>query len=252
MVSKGYIGRLGHTMSAILQIVRPALRSVRGHDLPTQVLNVGLTGGIGSGKSTVAQMMQAYGVALVDLDRISHALTQAGGRAMAPILAHFGAQALDASGALNRGFIRERVFAQPEERTVLEQIVHPLIAQEAFEQAHALAKQADCIVYDIPLLVESARWQERLDWIVVVACERETQRQRVQSRSANMSLATIDAIISAQATLDQRLAIANAVIDNRENTANRLNLLRQVDILNDYMKVLRTHKHYKHNLQGQT
>ena len=93
-------------MSGVLQILNPYLRTVALHDLPANVLNVGLTGGIGSGKSTVAALLQAHGVALIDLDRISHELTEAGGRAIAPIVAHFGAQAMDAKGALNRAFIR--------------------------------------------------------------------------------------------------------------------------------------------------
>lgn len=239
-------------MSAVLQILDPNLREVTLNELPVSVLNVGLTGGIGSGKSTVAHILQSYGVPVLDMDRISHELTQAGGRAMAPIVAHFGMQAMDASGALNRAFIRERIFADPSERAVLEQIVHPLIAQEVLTRAQALAQRYDCIVYDIPLLAESDAWQQRLDWIVVVDCEPEVQIARVRARSPNLDVKAIQAIIAAQATGEQRRAIANAVIDNRENTPNRLNLIRQVDILGNYMNVLRTRKQYNYNLQRQT
>ena len=238
-------------MSGVLQILNPYLRTVALHDLPANVLNVGLTGGIGSGKSTVAALLQAHGVALIDLDRISHELTEAGGRAIAPIVAHFGAQAMDAKGALNRAFIRERVFADPSERVALEQILHPMIAQEVLARSHDCAQSVDCIVYDIPLLVESRAWQQRLDWVMVVDCSRQVQIQRVQTRNPNMDVKTIQAIIAAQASPEQRFAIANAVLDNRENTVNRLNLVHQVDILTDYMKALGAHKQCKKNLQRQ-
>ena len=239
-------------MKGVLQILRPYLRpSLRmmteRAELPAHVLNVGLTGGIGSGKSTVAQLMQSHGFAVIDLDRISHELTQAGGRAIAPIVAHFGSAAMAADGALNRAFIRERVFAEPSERAALEGILHPMIEQEVFAQARHWAQQAQCIVYDIPLLVESERWQARLDWIVVVDCESEVQLQRVQARNPQMDVTTIKAIISAQASPDQRRAIANALIDNRQNTPNRLNLSRQVDILTNYINALCAQKQCKQN-----
>ena len=238
-------------MKGILQILRPSLRSLvcvtEQAQLPTGVLNVGLTGGIGSGKSTVAQLMQAHGFAVIDLDRISHELTQAGGRAIAPIVAHFGASAMAADGALNRAFIRERVFAEPSERAVLEGILHPMIEQEVFAQAQRLAQYAQCIVYDIPLLVESKHWQARLDWVVVVDCEPEVQLQRVRARNPQMDVKTIKSIISAQASSEQRRAIANALIDNRQNTPNRLNLSHQIDILSNYINVLCAQKQCKQN-----
>ena len=122
-----------------------------------------------------------------------------------------------------------------------------MIEQEVFAQARHLAQQAKCIVYDIPLLVESERWQARLDWIVVVDCESEVQLQRVQARNPQMDVTTIKAIISAQASPDQRRAIANALIDNRQNTPNRLNLSRQVDILTNYINALCAQKQCKQN-----
>lgn len=241
-------------MNGVLQILRPYLRSslhvmTERAELPAHVLNVGLTGGIGSGKSTVTQLMQSRGFAVIDLDRISHELTQAGGSAVMPIVAHFGSAAMAADGALNRAFIRKRVFAEPAERMMLEGILHPMIEQEVFAQARYLAKQAKCIVYDIPLLAESERWQTRLDWIVVVDCEPEVQLQRVRARNPQMDVKTIKDIISAQASPDQRRSIANALIDNRQNTLNLLNLSRQVDILTNYISALCAQKQCKQNRQ---
>ncbi len=232
-------------MNGVLQILRTQLRRVTYGELPPHVLNVGLTGGIGSGKSTVAGILQSHGVPVIDMDRISHELTQAGGRALAPIQAHFGSRAIAVDGALNRAFIRDRVFADPSERVALENILHPMIAQEVITRAHTLAHLGHLVVvYDIPLLVESETWQKRLDWIVVVDCDPDVQIQRVLNRNPNLELKTVQSIIAAQASSDQRRQIANALIDNRQNLSNRLNLVRQVAILTNYMSVLSTQKQY--------
>ena len=232
-------------MSLGLQIIRPYLRPVSIKDLPKQVLNIGLTGGIGSGKSTIARLLQAHGMGLIDLDQISHALTQTHGRALPEIAAYFGAHAISEDGSLNRSFIRERVFNHPEERQILEKILHPMIAQEALQCAHQLVLSKQCIIYDIPLLAESSTWQDRLDWIVVIESEIEVQIKRVKKRHSQMDEQAIKSIIAAQASTQQRRLIANALVDNRENTHNCLNLVHQVDILTDYIRILCSQKHLR-------
>mgnify|MGYP003620983491 CR=1 FL=1 len=223
-------------MGSVLNIIRPAWRVVSVYDLPHQTFNIGLTGGIGSGKSTVAGILRTYGIPVVDLDQISRDLTAENGLAVLEIAAHFGSQAMLPSGALNRTFMRELVFNEPEKKSVLEQILHPMILRSAREQAHELAKHASCIVYDIPLLTESESWQQRLDWIAVVTCDVPTQIQRVQGRNPEMSVETIRAIILSQAMPEQREAIANVLIDNKKQVQG-LNLKHQVAILAQYIKI---------------
>ena len=175
------------------------------------MFKLGLTGGIGSGKTKVADMLAELGATVIDTDLIAHALTAAGGLAIEPIRAAFGDQAIADTGALDRNYMRERVFDEPGDRKQLEAIIHPLIAQEAQLQA----KQASgCyVVFVVPLLVESGRWVDRLDRVCVVDCEPQTQIERVQARSG-LSQERIEKILAAQASREQRLACADDVIDN--------------------------------------
>ena len=160
---------------------------------------IGLTGGIGSGKSTVLGMLQALGAAAIDADAISRATTAAGGAAIPRIAQVFGPEFVTADGALDRGRMRERAYAHPEARRELEQIIHPLVGEEIARQVDAaLAAGARCIVYDIPLLVESGRWRQQLDRVLVVDCEPETQVARVVARSG-LAPDEVRAIIAAQA-----------------------------------------------------
>ena len=123
-------------------------------------VRIGLTGGIGSGKSTVLAMLQELGAVAIDADAISRATTAPGGRAIALIAQKFGADFITADGALDRVKMRERAYAHPEARRDLEQIIHPLVGEEIGRQVDAaLAAGARCIVFDIPLLVESGRWR---------------------------------------------------------------------------------------------
>ncbi len=221
-------------MHTVLSIPRPALHTPGAQaQLPNSVLNIGLTGGIGSGKSTVSRLLRERGVAVIDLDGISHELTQANGRAMPEIVAQFGADAMQADGALNRAWMRARVFENPELRKKLEAITHPLIAQVTVERAHewVSAGVQGCVVYDIPLLAEGTFWHEQLDWVVVVETERVTQIERVQARSPQLSVTDIEQIIDAQASPDERRNIANVLINNEKNQTNLLNLGLQIDIL---------------------
>ena len=179
-----------------------------------QPLRLGLTGGIGSGKSTVGQMMASLGASLIDADRISREVTGPGGAAMPAIQTTFGEAYVDASGALDRARMRQLAFSQPQARSQLEAIVHPLVAlqsqqriQQAIQSGHAL------IVFDIPLLAESGRWARRLDAVVVVDCSEETQIKRVMQRSG-LAREVVQGIIASQASRTARRAVADAVIAN--------------------------------------
>ncbi len=164
-----------------------------------RIWRIGLTGGIGSGKSTVASMLAALGAAVIDADAISRSLTAPGGRAIAPIAQVFGPQMIDTLGALNRQAMREHVFQNAEAKKQLEAIIHPLVSQITQEQAQA-ALQSDhqVLVFDVPLLVESGeRWRRQVDRVVVVDCDAATQRQRVMARSG-LAADDIDRIIAQQ------------------------------------------------------
>ncbi len=174
-------------------------------------LSIGLTGGIGSGKSLVADLFAARGAAIVDTDLIAHALTAPGGAAMPAIRDAFGAAFLTADGALNRAAMRERVFSDPEAKRQLEGILHPLIGAQT-EQA-AESAQGPYLVFVVPLLVESRRWKERVDRVLVVDCPESLQVERVMRRNA-LSTAQVESILAAQATRAQRLAAADDVIVN--------------------------------------
>lgn len=178
------------------------------------VVRVGLTGGIGSGKSTVLQTLAQLGAAVIDADAISRATTAAGGAAIPAIARRFGPGFIGPDGALDRVRMREHAYADPQARRDLEQIIHPLVgAQSARQVEAALAAGVPCIVFDIPLLVESGRWRAQVDQVLVVDCSEPTQVQRVVARSA-LEPEAVRAIIAAQATRAQRLAAADIVICN--------------------------------------
>jgi dephospho-CoA kinase len=183
---------------------------------------IGLTGGIGSGKSTVLAMLQALGAAGIDADAISRATTAPGGAAIPLIAQRFGADFVTAEGALDRAKMRERAYAHPEARRELEAIIHPLVGAEIARQVDAaLAAGARCIVFDIPLLVESGRWRAQVERVLVVDCEPETQVARVVARSA-LAPGEVRAIIAAQAPRALRLAAADLVICNEGLTLDAL------------------------------
>jgi dephospho-CoA kinase len=174
-------------------------------------LHLGLTGGIGSGKSTVARMLEAHGATVIDADAIARACTAPGGRAIPAISETFGAPFITAQGALDREQMRALVFEQPSARQTLEAIIHPLVGEEIRRQSDAATTR--CIVFDIPLLVESPRWRPTLDRVLVVDCLPSTQRARVQARSG-WSDETTEAVIRSQASRALRLAAADACIFN--------------------------------------
>ena len=176
-----------------------------------QRFSIGLTGGIGSGKSAVADMLARRGAAIIDTDQIAHALTAPGGAAMPQIAASFGDNFLTSEGALNRAAMRERVFSDPEAKRRLEAILHPLISQQT--RAEAERAQGAYLVFVVPLLVESGRWKDRVDRVLAVDCPEALQVERVMHRS-QLTAEQVRAIMAAQASREQRLAVADDVIVN--------------------------------------
>ncbi len=187
--------------------------------------SVGLTGGIGSGKSLVADLLAERGASLIDTDRIAHALTAPGGAAMEAIRTTFGEQFVDASGAMDRARMRQKVFSDPAAKQQLEAILHPLIRLET-ERAAQLAGGA-YPVFVVPLLVESGKWAERVSRVLVVDCPEELQVQRVMQRNG-LTREQVLAIMANQATRSQRLAVADDVIVNDREVAQ---LLPEIDRL---------------------
>ena len=180
------------------------------------MIKIGLTGGIGSGKSYVADLCEGWGAAVVDTDVIAHELTQPGGAAIETIAEQFGAQFIDESGAMCRDSMRELVFNEPAQRERLQNILHPLIRDLTFK-AVAQAQGAYVLVV-VPLLVETGLWASHLDGICVVDCDEATQIKRVMQRN-RLTPAQIRRIMEAQATRKQRLAVADYVILNDANTS---------------------------------
>ena len=181
-----------------------------------RIWRIGLTGGIGSGKSTVAALLAARGAAVIDADEISRSVTAPGGRAIASIAQAFGPTMIDAHGAMDRQAMREQIFKSADAKKQLEAIIHPLVSQITTEQAQtALQNGQRCLVFDVPLLVESGeRWRKQVDRVMVVDCDAATQRQRVMARSG-LAAEEIDRIIALQASRAQRLACADVVVFNQ-------------------------------------
>lgn len=177
-----------------------------------QRLRVGLTGGIGSGKSAVAAILGELGAAVVDADAIAHQITAPDGAAMPALIDAFGPDVRDARGALDRAAMRARAFADPEVRRRLESILHPLIASAMRDQAAHSA--GAYVVLVVPLLVENLqRWRPAVDRVCVVDCPEAVQIERVRARSG-LASEQVRAILQAQATRAQRLAAADDRIDN--------------------------------------
>ena len=172
---------------------------------------VGLTGGIGSGKSRAADAFAALGAEVVDTDAIAHQLTAPGGAALGAILEAFGPDALDANGAMDRSRMRERVFRDPPARQRLESILHPMIRIESHRRVATAT--APYVVLVVPLLVESPGYRDRVQRVLVVDCPEEQQVERVGARS-NLAPAEVRRIIAAQVPRARRLAAADDVIDN--------------------------------------
>lgn len=198
--------------------------------------SVGLTGGIGSGKSTVAELFGERGAALIDTDQIAHQLTAPGGIALPAVVAAFGTESLLPDGAMNRTLVRERVFSDPAAKKQLEAILHPLIRAEvdrAAQQAHG-----PYTIFVVPLLVESGKWKNRVNRVLVVDCPEAVQIARVMQRSG-LPEQQVRAIMATQATRAQRCAAADDVMCNDSDTAA---LSPQVDRLHALYCAMATRK----------
>jgi len=183
---------------------------------PRQAFSVGLTGGIGCGKSTVAELFAELGATIVDTDLIAHALTAPHGAAMPAIVAEFGPDFATPDGALDRARMRTLVFSDAGARGRLEAILHPRI--RAATAAAAAIATGPYVIYAVPLLVESGTWRERVTRVLAVDCSEDTQVARVMKRNS-MTADAVRAIMAAQATRAQRLAAADDVIDNDNGLA---------------------------------
>ncbi|KAB0634657.1 dephospho-CoA kinase [Burkholderia stagnalis] len=187
---------------------------------------VGLTGGIGSGKTTVADLFAARGATIVDTDLIAHRITAPGGLAMPAIEQAFGPRFVAADGSLDRAKMRALIFSDDAARRRLEAITHPLIRAETDREAREA--QGAYLMYVVPLLVESGSWKARADRVLVVDCDVETQIARVMRRNG-FTREQVEAIVARQATRDARLAAADDVIVNDATTPDAL--AAQVDAL---------------------
>jgi len=190
-------------------------------------LRIGLTGGIGSGKSTVARLLAGHGAKVVDTDGISRGLTQTGGAAMPALREAFGDGVIGPDGGLDRDQMRRLAFADGTARSKLEAILHPMISAAAQREA-AAATDAAVIVFDIPLLVESGRWRDSVHRVLVVDCSESTQVARVVARSG-WTADSVKAVMAAQATRERRNSIANDVVVN--DGISQADLARRVEAL---------------------
>jgi len=192
-------------------------------------LRIGLTGGIGSGKSTVAALLAERGAALVDADRIAHRLTGAGGPAIAALREAFGPAAIAADGALDRAWMRARAFEDPAVRQRLEAILHPRIRDAMQAEAAAREAHAPYVVLDIPLLGAGARAQYRLDRVLVVDCPPALQIARAAARSG-IPPAQLRRIIEQQTSRADRLGMADDIIVNAADRATLAPRVRRLDL----------------------
>ena len=189
-------------------------------DLKGKVPFLGLTGGIGSGKSSVATFLAKRGAWVIDTDQIAHQISAPGGVAIEAIKREFGSEFILPDGSLNRAKMREHVFTDNESKRKLEAITHPIIRQETILQAeNGLNNHAPYLVFVVPLLLESGAWTGNLDHIAVVDCEEEVQIRRVMERS-QLDRQEVLAIMAHQASRAERLAIADTVIYNRGDLAS--------------------------------
>ena len=186
---------------------------------------VGLTGGIGSGKSAAARAFEELGATVIDTDAIAHALTAPGGAAIAAIRAAFGADYISADGALERSRMRELVFADAAKKRQLEAILHPLIRERSGELVRGAG--SPYVILMVPLLIESGDYRGRCQRVLVIDCPEQMQVERVVTRSG-INAAQVRAIMASQVTRAARLAAADDVIDNSRDLAH---LRREVEAL---------------------
>ena len=191
---------------------------------------VGLTGGIGSGKSAAADAFEALGAAVVDTDRIAHGLTAAGGAAMAAVARQFGPGVIASDGSLDRDAMRSRVFSDGDARRQLEAILHPMIRQAADRAVAEASGRAPYVMLVVPLLIESGAYRQRVDRVCVVDVPESLQIARVMARNG-FDEARVRSIMAAQASRQARLDAADDVIDNGGSLDALQDRVRQLDAL---------------------
>ena len=205
---------------------------LKGH-----ALFVGLTGGIGSGKTAVSDQLAQLGAGVVDTDLIAHLITAPNGTAIPFIQKQFGSDFIDSNGALDRAKMRNLVFADLKARKALEAITHPLIREETISQAKALIEiKVPYLVFVVPLLIESGNWLSLLDYLVVVDCPEEAQIERVMHRS-KLSRSEVERIIQTQASRQDRMTHADMVIENQGSLHSL-----QAEVLKLHQKILQIQK----------
>lgn len=205
---------------------------------------LGLTGGIGSGKSAAALIFAEFGAKIVDVDAIAHELTASGGRAIGPIRQTFGDIVIAADGALDRVAMRHLAFTDADAKARLEAILHPMIGLESHQRCEdALAAGAPYVVLVVPLLVESGAYRRRVARIAVVDCSEETQIGRVMARSG-LGRDEVGRIMAAQVSRAERQAVADDIIDNEGDLAGLRVRIRELH--DKYMALL----HAKNSLSG--
>ena len=198
---------------------------------------VGLTGGIGSGKTAVSDLLTQLGAGVIDTDLIAHQITAPGGSAIPLIQECFGPEFIEPNGALDRAKMRTLVFSTPDARKSLEEITHPLIRQETLRQALLLADAAvPYLVFAVPLLIESGNWTDQIDYLVVVDCPEEVQIERVMHRS-KLSRNEVQNILEAQASRQERITHADMVIENQDSLDSL-----QTEVLKLHQKILEIQK----------
>lgn len=190
------------------------------------MLRVGLTGGIGCGKSVVAQHFAAFNVPIIDADNIAHHLTMHGSPVLDTIETVFGNKVRLRDGGLNRAWLRQRIFSDSKARKTLETILHPLILDQMREHLRVL-QDGPYVLLVIPLLLETQMFRSLVDRILVVDCSADQQRARVSERDGS-STSAVNAILAAQMPRDQRLALADDVL---VNTGDRAELHDKVQAL---------------------
>ena len=205
--------------------------------LKEHALFVGLTGGIGSGKTAVSDRLAQLGAGVVDTDLIAHQITTSNGAAIPFIQKQFGAEFIDSSGALDRPKMRKLVFADPDARKALEAITHPLIRKETIKQAKKLIEdKVPYLVFVVPLLIESGNWLALLDYLVVVDCPEKVQIERVMHRN-NLRRDEVERILKAQASRQERITHADVVIENQGSLDSL-----QAKVLSLHQKILQIQK----------
>lgn len=179
------------------------------------MFRVGLTGGVASGKSTISQLFENLGITVIDTDKISHRLMQPGQPGYQEVLAHFGAGILNDDQSINRPQLRKIIFSDSRERSWLEQLLHPLIRQNA-EKAIQQAKNTDYVLLVVPLLFETG-FEQLLDHIIAIDCPAAVQKYRLMKRDG-IEASLAEQMLSAQFNNEQRLAKADSVLHNTDDS----------------------------------